>query len=300
LSTVAATVSTSLAPTSITGSAVVEIGYSTNGSDYTWTPGASAKVVARYVKVRATMASGGAMAIVGPVTATAAGMLRRESGSVTTSASAGALVQLASNYAQTKAIQLTANAAVAMQPVYDRVIVSPETGLVLTATLTGAGAYQYQTVSTTAATLASGDRIKFDIYVPADCPDAAEVPQVHLRYSDTTTRLCGGTLSRGQWIAVDTDLTSDATKTISNVNLVVSSSVTGTHTMMVRDLRVTNSSGTVKQQYWSSGDPTANSSYANVGSSNVLCGPANSFLAYCFDGTNTQVAKPLSYTFEGA
>lgn len=65
-----ATVTTNLAPTDITGTSVVEIGYSTTTSDVgsmTWTAATSVDATVRYLRVRATMASGGAMDIASPV-----------------------------------------------------------------------------------------------------------------------------------------------------------------------------------------------------------------------------------------
>jgi hypothetical protein len=69
---VAATVTTDLDPTDIMGGpSVVQIGYSTSTSDVgsmTWTTATSVDATVRYLRVRATMGSGGAMSIAGPVT----------------------------------------------------------------------------------------------------------------------------------------------------------------------------------------------------------------------------------------
>jgi hypothetical protein len=73
---VAATVTTNLAPTDVVGGpSVVEIGYSTNGSSYTWVAATSVAATVRYIKVRATMAGGGAMAITDPVSASYSGII---------------------------------------------------------------------------------------------------------------------------------------------------------------------------------------------------------------------------------
>jgi hypothetical protein len=69
---VAATVTTDLYATDIIGGpSVVQIGYSTSTSDVgsmTWTTAMSVDATVRYLRVRATMGSGGAMNIAGPVT----------------------------------------------------------------------------------------------------------------------------------------------------------------------------------------------------------------------------------------
>jgi hypothetical protein len=69
---VAATVTTDLDPTDIMGGpSVVQIGYSTSTSDVgsmTWVAALTVDATVRYLRVRATMGSGGAMSIAGPVT----------------------------------------------------------------------------------------------------------------------------------------------------------------------------------------------------------------------------------------
>jgi hypothetical protein len=299
-STVAATITATFAVTNIAGTAVIEIGASTNGSTYTWSSGAAAKVVARYVKIRATMASGGAMLVTGPVTATAAGYLRKESGQVTTSASAGALVQLAGLYAQARSIQLTANAAAAMQAVYDRVLVCPETGLQLETTLSSSG-NTYQSISTTTRVIVTGDYLSFDCYPLAGNPDPSATLGVHLVFADASTLSCTGTtFAIGAWTAVSVSLAAAVGKTLNRVTMAIVSTVAGTHRLLVRNVRVTDSGLTLRQAYWTSGEPAVNSTYASAAATDIKCGPSNSFLAYCFDGANAQVAKPLSYIFEGA
>jgi hypothetical protein len=68
---VAATVTTDLDTTDIVGGpSVVQIGYSTTTSvvgSMTWVTALSVDATVRYLRVRATMGSGGAMSIAGPV-----------------------------------------------------------------------------------------------------------------------------------------------------------------------------------------------------------------------------------------
>lgn len=294
--TTAATIVTNLAPTAHSGSAAVKIGYSTDGSTYAWITGASAKLVARYIKVRASIGSGNAMTIVGPITATATGVLRRESGSVTSSASTGALVQLAGLYAQAKSIQLTAQASAAMQPVYDRVLVYPETGLLLSWDMSASGSV-FQYFSAGGRTLVAGDTLEFDVLAAPTNPDGSANMGIYVTYSDASNSGHYTTLANGTWISKSTALT--AGKTINGLNLAAAPGAAGAYKMLVRNVRITNG-GVTQVTYWSSGEPTQNSTVSSTNASNIQMGPANSFRAYCFDGGNAQVAKPLSYTFEGA
>ena len=127
-STLAATVSTNLAPVAHLGTATVEIGYSADDSTYVWVIGAAAKVVGRYIRVRASSVAG-AMTIVGPITATATGMTRREPGTVTVPASGTAIVTLSSAFTQYKSIQLTPYATTAQKAVCDAVETSGGGGI---------------------------------------------------------------------------------------------------------------------------------------------------------------------------
>lgn len=294
--TTAATIVTNLAPTAHSGSATVEIGYSTDGTNYSWIAGTSAKLVARYIKVRASIGTGNAMTIVGPITATATGVLRRESGSVTSSASAAALVQLAGLYAQAKSIQLTAQATAAMQPVYDRVLVYPETGLLLQWDMSASGSV-FQLFSAGGRTLVAGDTLEFDVLAAPTNPDGSANMGIYVTYTDASNSGHYTTLANGAWISKSTALT--AGKTINGLNLAVAPTVAGAYKMLVRNVRITNG-GVTQVTYWSSGEPTSNTTVSATNASNIQMGPANSFRAYCFDGSNAQVAKPLSYTYEGA
>lgn len=294
--TTAATIVTNLAPTAHSGSATVEIGYSTDGSTYAWITGASAKLVARYIKVRASIGTGNAMTIVGPITATATGVLRRESGSVTSSASAAALVQLSGLYAQAKSIQLTAQATAAMQPVYDRVLVYPETGLLLQWDMSASGSV-FQSFSAGGRTIVSGDTLEFDVLAAPTNPDGSANMGIFYTYSDATNGGLYTTLANGVWIAKSVALT--VGKMLNGLNMAAAPTVAGAYKMLVRNVRITNG-GVTQVTYWASGEPTVNSTASSSNASNIQMGPANSFRAFCFDGSNAQVAKPLSYTYEGA
>lgn len=294
--TTAATIVTNLAPTAHSGSATVEIGYSTDGTTYAWITGASAKVVARHIKVRASVGSGNAMTIVGPITATATGVLRRESGSVTSTASAGALVQLAGLYAQAKSIQLTAQAAAAMQPVYDRVLVYPETGLLLAWDMTASGSV-FQGFSAGGRTIVAGDTLEFDVLAAPTNPDGSANMGIYVTYTDTSSSGHYTTSANGTWISKATALT--AGKVINGMSLAAAPTLAGAYRMLVRNVRITNG-GVTQVTYWASGEPSLNTTGYASNATNIQMGPANSFLARCFDGANAPVAKVVSYIFEGA
>ncbi|MBK8688974.1 MAG: hypothetical protein IPN24_11215 [Betaproteobacteria bacterium] len=296
----AVTVTTNLTAqiTEHAGTPTYQIGYSlTNaGGSYVWTEGGSATVVARYIKVRVN-ATPGSVTVQGPVTGTATGVVRRESGTTTTSASAAVSVQLTGSYAQFRAIQLTAQGTAAMQPVYDRVLLHPEAGLMLTFTLSGSGNV-YQTFSTLDRVVVTDDTFHCEIYVPADTADDAATFGIRATYTDVTTGLVPITPLVGGWVTIDSGLV--VGKTLDSVQLYVVSTVAGAHKVILRDARITDGGSTTRVTYYASGEPSANTTVSSSAASAIQMGPTNAFLVYCFDGTNAQVANTISYTFEGA
>lgn len=265
------------------------------GGSYLWTEGVTAAVVARYIKVRVN-ATPGSVTVQGPVTATASGVVRSESGTVTTSASAGASVQLSGAYAQFKSLQLTAQGAVALQPVYDRVLISPEAGLMLSFTLSGSGNV-YQTFTDTNRVAVTDDTLHCEIFVPYDTADTAATFGVRMTYTDATTTSVYIAPTAGAWSTIDAGLF--VGKTLDSVQFYVTSTVAGAHKAVLRDCRITDGGSTDRLALYGAGEPTANATASSSAASNIQMGPTNAFLAYCFDGSNAQVANVLSYSFEG-
>jgi hypothetical protein len=174
----AVTVTASFNVTALYGTAKVEIGYSTNGSTYFWSVGTTFSTVARYIKLRASIASSGVLLVTGPVTATALGVTRYESGTTTSSSAGGVTVLLASNYTSYKSIHLTPQSATAaLIPAYDRVMYSPETGLMLRFTQSGTGGV-IQRFSTASYLIVSGDKLMFDFYLPPNTVDTSATMEV--------------------------------------------------------------------------------------------------------------------------
>lgn len=306
----AATVAASIVTTSLYGSGVVEIGYAATDSSgpsystYTWVTGMSAKVVARFIRLRAKIASNGVLLVTGPVSASATGIVRRESGTVLTiNAVPGVLAKLAANYVKAGSIQVTpqyAGGGTGMQATYDRVLVSPESGLMLQFDLSASGNV-YQTFSDVDLLTGTGDLLKYDLFLPPGTIDLAATINVRVTYSDASTQDLSATWVAGTWVSVSAALTN--AKTITSMQFRFVSTVAGAHYALIRDVRVTTSGGTLRTTYYAStpAEPTSNATLSSSNATNIKMGPANSFLVYSFDGaTGAQTAGvTCSYTFEG-
>lgn len=108
-------------------------------------------------------------------------------------------------------------------------------------------------------------------------------------------------LARGTWYSRSLPLSMFAGKTLNKVLLANDSDADGSHRVLYRNVRITNSSPPpADETFWSSGEPSANVTEISSGASNVRCGPTNSFLLYAFTtSTGAQVASDVRWSFRG-
>jgi hypothetical protein len=184
-----------------------------------------------------------------------------------------------------------------MQPVYDRVLLHPVTGLMLKFDLSGSGNV-YRTFTDTDRVVVADDTLHCQIFVPPETADTAATFGVRMTYTDATTASVYITPTVGGWADIDSTLVGG--KTLDSVQFYVVSTVAGTHSAILRDAKITDGGSTTRVPLYGAGEPTSNVTASSSAASNIQMGPTNAFLVYCFDGTNAQVANALSYTFEGA
>jgi hypothetical protein len=237
---------------------------------------------------------------------------REEVGLDTSSASVATLVQLENNYSAVKRILLTPSGTAARIATYDRVIVGSEDGLSLWDTADGGGDSDVQqTISTAARVILSDDYLEYDIFVH-ERPGAVGggVGGFRMRFTDTTfsgasqVDALGYTMGNpairyGKWQSRKIALAALAGKTTSHWLLWRVADTAGDYKAIYSNVRITDGAGTDRLVVWSSGEPTANTTYYSLRASNIQCGPANSFNVYTFDAAGTQVANDFSWVFQG-
>lgn len=284
------------------GSAQVSILLSSNGSTWTTYPGTAVKASGRFAKVRLDITTGSAT-VAGYPTLSLSQTPRSESiASITTLAagSGGKLVQLVNTYSVARSLQLTPLGSLFATAVADRLLVSAETGLMLSFTLSASGSvFQLFSNSTPLPRLiVSGDYIEFDVRAFPTNPNLSATFGVYATYTDASNSGHYSTVSAGVWTSIKTLLT--VGKTINGVNFAASSTVAGDYAVQIRNVRITDGAGTTRATIWSSGEPPQNSTTSSSNAANIKMGPANSFMAYAFNSGGTQIPYDVSVKFEGS
>jgi hypothetical protein len=168
------------------GTATFALQTSPDGSTWTTQPGISWKGSTRFI--RPFISTTGSMIITDKPKITLAAQSKTESGQVTTSASVGTLVQLVGQYSGAQDLQATPIKTSSPRfCVADRVLLHPQTGLMLQWSASGGDALLSNVISNPGRVIASGDNIEFDVYIDASNPAVSGV-------SD------GGSLRPGQFL----------------------------------------------------------------------------------------------------
>jgi len=276
-------------------------------------PAMAAKATGRFARLKFAAVSGDSINVVMPrMSCVVNAIPREETLSATTSASGPVNVLLAGLYAYWKSIAVAASGAVQASGQYDNVRVNAYTndGLQLGSSI-AAGAsgdqYVFWGFSVAGRTIAAGDYIEFDILCGKSPAGATVQGGVDIRYSDasyqrTYASACGVTVTDlGVWQHVSVALgATPVGKAVSWWDLVNHSDAVGDYELCVRNVRITDGAGTVRQTiYGASGAPAINQQdFASGYAANLAMNPANSLDVYAFNGT-TKIATPVVITFKG-
>lgn len=298
-----------LGSAALSGSKTDQLSLSPDGSTYTDQGSLTVKTTARFGKIRSTAAGTDTLKVSMPVATLKVNSLTRdESGTVTTLASGGALVQLTNTYATAKSLQVQGNGSAAITGTPDRLLVAPVTGLQLEGSQAASSLqYLFRRFSTAARVILSSDHLEYDVYVVAQASQGSGGWDIH--FSDNTDARSfiagdayGNTTANlpiGQWISRKIALTAVAGKTSSGWSLHIAGTVAGFQKAVFRNVRVTDGAGTTRLSLWTSGEPPTNADWINGGYTAVQMGPSNSFLAYTFSAAGAQVAGSATYFYKG-
>jgi hypothetical protein len=213
-----------------------------------------------------------------------------------------------------KNITITPQGTTARSSTFDRVILSPTTGLSMSSTSAGGGnSYVAQSISNIARVIASGDYLEYDYYdvkLPSSATDS--VGGMDIFFTDGTRgnsvlpnctlgtgKIMYPVLSYGTWKSRKFDMSAVVGKTTSFFDLVREADSAGDYQTIYRNIRITDGAGAIRLQIWASDEPTINQTHMIALSSNAQCGPANSFQCYIFDQSGAKIASPFSYDFQG-
>jgi hypothetical protein len=299
----------------ISGSHISYLGNSLDNSTWNYPAGLSQKLNARFAKMKHESLTTSTLKVTMPTQNIRVDAVPREEvGTSTSSASGPVTITLTNQYVAVKKITITPQGTTARSSTFDRIVLAPVPGLSMSSTSAGGGnSYVLQNISNIARVIASGDYLEYDYYdakVPPSVTDS--VGGMDITFTDATRgytflpncmlgtgNLGAPVLSYGTWRSRKFDLTAAVGKTTSIFNLMRESDTAGDYQSIYRNIRITDGAGTTRLQIWASGEPTINQlSYMNL-SSNVQCGPANSFQCYIFDQSGAKIASPFSYDFQG-
>jgi hypothetical protein len=230
-----------------------------------------------------------------------------------------ALVQLSGGYSQTIDLQGTAvNTSAGRIVVFDRILLHPEHGLMLVYDFNGSGDnYLFRSISIAGRVIATGDHLEYDVFIDPSTPAVSGYANggLHIGFSDASfatleTDQNGynvyapatgmDALARGKWYSRKISFAAHVGKTTNTHRLSChNDAVSGTAKTLFRNIRWTDGAGTTRQVLWNGGEPTWNNTALSNLVANVRCGPANSFIAYLKDTSNTLVAGDARYSHKG-
>jgi hypothetical protein len=319
--------------TDINGVATYAIETSLDGVTYTPQPGIFYRGTVRFVRPAMETAGANTMVVTAPPKITLSSQSKPESGIATTLAagSGGKLIELAGKYSALQDAQATAiNTSASRTAVFDRILVHPQSGLMMVDTHAGGGGneFTYWNIYNAnplggASVILATDYLQYDVFVDPSSPadSGGQIGGIEFRFSDNTdlrsfttadadgraANIGPAISARGAWYTRRISLVNVAGKQISWVALVNENDAGGAYKALVRNVRLTDNAGTPALRgswiYQTSAEPQNNavtSSPGATGASNTRVGPANSFLLYAFT-TNTaaQVASDAQWSIRG-
>lgn len=314
--------------TNLTGSATFTLELSNdNFTTYESYPSGSAKVTARYARMRLTGTGVFLVTSLGSVTINTIARSESSLAPVTTNASAGTPVLFTGKYAKYKSAQVTAVGSAAYFGAADRILVNPDVSGALQhqLTVTDSGTSHYDNITfcdNIARVIATGDYLEYDALIPATGQAADPIGGMNVYFTDGSD---GASLSlvdtggyqiflpqwqsrglpvRQVWYARKISLASAVGKTTQK--FAVSCGNTGGSenngkflVACFQNIRITDGAGTTRQQIWSSGEPQANASISSSGVISPQLGQANSMDIYLFNTSGSKVAATATWTFDG-
>jgi hypothetical protein len=315
---------TDLYPTDGTATAVVE--FSLDNSN--WTPfpiGAAVRATGRWARVRVTT---GATVMVNALPRIELALpTRRESSTHAYNIPAdrydidGRLVELANVYSAVKSITVQVVGAQFIVTTIDRILVAPVAGLYFTTThQSGGNQYTIWQIATGGYTIQSNDYLEFDAYLlptSADVSSSYCIGAMDIYFTDASSGRSAGLVDQygcslfafapsmlgaaGRWVTRRVNLAAVVGKTVAQWCVTVESDTAGQHEGVYRNVRVTNGAGgATRLSIYSSGEPSYNGLLAQSGqSTNVMAGPANSFLIYAFTAAGGDTTAQVTWLFEG-
>lgn len=303
--------------TAITGTFTKSLGVSLDGSVWQTYGAMTAKTQGRFARVRADAASGSVMLVTIPgATVKIDAVTRDESGIVTTLSSGGKLIQLTGEYTAVKSLQTSPVSTTAKTASWNRLIVAPVTGLAfeLTSTWTTGVGYGFNRISTASRTILSDDYLEYDVYVTKNGNNVVRrIGGFDINFTDATNlrdigascangtgnSYSASTLPTGEWVSRKIPLTVAAGKSANSWQVTAQVDGTGEMQAVYKNIRVTNGAGVTRQTIWTADEPTTNVVTLSSMTTNIECGPSNTFMAYCHTDAGTQVANDISYFFKG-
>lgn len=304
--------------TALSGSFTSAIETSLDGSNWTLQPGTTFSGTARYVRPVLEALTTSTMLVSAPPSISFAMQARTETGTVTTLASGGKLVQLSGTYASTKDLQATAiNTSAQRSVTVDNILVHSQTGLQLQFDYNGAGDnWVLQEIGGTSRTIVAGDYLEYDVYIDPANPAASGYANgaIYAMFTDASDIAAAtdadgynavlpatgfDALARGQWKSRKISLAAFVGKQVSRFAVYCpGDAASGTAKVLYRNIRFTDGAGTDRASVWSSGLTALNTTWSSQLTANIRLGPSNAFLIYAFNGA-TQVAQDARYTYTG-
>lgn len=282
------------------------IGYSVDGSAYTWVEGLSTKQAFRYLKLKA--AATGDAVVRGLPTIKIDVVARSESGQVTTLASGGKLVELGNAYFAAQNIQLTPVGATAAMALFDDVQLTPADVRCVrfgcTVTAVPSAFYYGRIAASPSRNVAAGDYLECDVYVdpitPQNLNGNTYIGVFALVTGGTNVGCLTGFSDIGQWRSLSTPFQgADVGKPIGEIlSGIVEETNTGVFLAYVRNVRITDGAGTVRAVLWEGGDTVGTVAGAQ-NTSGQFTKPGNTFRVYAFTDAGAQSAKDVRWQFTG-
>ena len=298
----------------VSGSHASSMGFSTDGSAYSYLDGLSHKTNARFARLKHEALTTSTMKVTVPgQTIRLNAVPRVETIPGTSSASAGVLVQLEGTYVAVQALSVNPEGSTARYGLPDRVLVAPEHGLLSQCTVTGGGnGYSYWKISNCGGrVIQGGDTLEYEFFVVI-APQSNYIGGAEFDFTDATNgRGLGLTCSlgtglinhaigaNGVWVARKIPMTAAVGKTVSFFDVACEADTAGDYKCVYRNIRITDGAGTTRLQIWESGEPPLNANNYSALTTSQQVGPANSLLASVFDSSGTRIVSAFRTSFNG-
>lgn len=303
------------------------LGHSLNGSTWTYQPGLTQKLNARFARMEHKTTTSSTMKVTIPSQSIRVDSIpRSEAGTITTSASGPVTVFLENSYTAAKSLQITPQGTLPRTVSFDNLLLcgnwarsgayagarTPNTELpagyevLQLESEVAAGwvgnAYDYLGFNSAIGyVVQAGDYLEFDVYF-------AEMPTIGSQFLYIYNGVWGGgthlfppntiAYAIGVWYSYKFAVTpSEVGKPITYAMFAKENDVPGRYKTLLRNIRITDGSGVVRRVIWQSGNPSVTQVFLN-GYVNPRHNRANAFDVYSFNGA-TQSSDTIQWSFQG-